>query len=148
MQKIAVFGKPGSWKSTFSKRLALSTAIKYCPIDSIEYLKNGQRVAIEEYNKKHQELIAQKSWLIDGLGRMESFWTRIQAADTIIYIDLPYRVSYWWATKRLLISPFKHPNGWPEGSSVLKGTLASWKYLRLSPHFWNYKFYNKLKNNC
>ncbi len=76
---------------------------------------------------------------------MESFWTRIRAADTVIYIDLPYRVSFWWVTKRLLLSPFKHPEGWPEGSSVLKGTLVSWKYLRLSPHFWNEDFYNKLE---
>jgi adenylate kinase family enzyme len=148
VKKIAIFGKPGSGKSTFSMKLAISSSIKYCPLDSIEYLKNGERVSITEYNLQHEKLINESSWIIDGLGYLDSFWARIQAADIVIYIDLPYRISYWWVTKRLLISPFKHPESWPEGSSVLKGTIASWKYLRLSPKFWNEEFYDKLKNSC
>jgi hypothetical protein len=63
----------------------------------------------------------------------------------LIYIDLPYSVHYWWVTKRLLKSFIVKPEAWPKGSSVLKGTLASWKYLRLSPKFWTPELFEEIE---
>jgi len=148
MKKIAVFGKPSGGKSTLSKRLSSATGIELFPLDLIEYQKNGEKVSPEKYSSAHKKLIESDSWIIEGLGSMESFWQRIDAADTLVYIDLPYWRHYWWATKRLLISPFKKPAGWPEGSSVLKGTLASWKFLRLSPKFWNEELFRKIEERA
>ena len=145
MKKVAVFGKPGGGKSTLSKRLSASTGIKVFPLDLIEYQQNGERVSRAEYSAAHEKLINSESWIIDGLGTLDSFWSRIEAADTLIFVDLPYFIHYWWATKRLLISLFIKPEGWPEGSSVFKGTLASWKYLRLSPKFWTPEFFDKIQ---
>ncbi len=85
------------------------------------------------------------SWIIDGLGVQQAFWGRLEAADTVIYIDLPYRVHYWWIVKRFLRSFIVKPEGWPEGSSVLKGTFASWKYLGLSKEFWNDELFQIIK---
>jgi hypothetical protein len=70
---------------------------------------------------------------------------RLDAADILIYIDLPYVFSYWFVTKRLLKGLFVKPEGWPEGSSVLKGTMQSYKTLRLCPKFWNESFLQKLE---
>lgn len=137
MNRIAVFGKPGGGKSTLGRRLSSSTGIELYALDMIEYRRNGERVAPEEYSRRHGELIAADRWIIDGLGPLESFWARIDAADTLVFVDLPYPVHYWWITKRLLKSVFARPEGWPDGSSVFKGTWASWKYLRMSPAFWN-----------
>jgi adenylate kinase family enzyme len=146
MNKVVVFGKPGGGKSTLSRKLSAETGIKLCALDLIEYKKNGERVSREEYLKKHADLIGADSWIIEGLGTLESFWLRIDAADTLIYVDLPYSVHYWWVTKRLLKSFFVKPEGWPEGSSVLKGTLASWKYLRSSPKFWTPELFEKIQS--
>ncbi|VAW52412.1 hypothetical protein MNBD_GAMMA06-784 [hydrothermal vent metagenome] len=148
MNKIAVFGKPGGGKSTLSRKLSSKTDIKLYALDLIEYKKNGERVSPKEYSKSHDELISADNWIIEGLGTLESFWQRIDAADTLIYVDLPYIVHYWWATKRLLKSFFAKPEGWPEGSSVLKGTLASWKYLRLSPKFWTPELFEKIQSRA
>ncbi|MDH5361501.1 MAG: adenylate kinase [Gammaproteobacteria bacterium] len=145
MNKVAVFGKPAGGKSTLAKNLSVQTGIKLCALDLIEYKKNGERVSREEYANKHAEWIDADNWIIEGLGTLESFWLRIDAADTLIYVDLPYYVHYWWATKRLLKSWFVMPQGWPEGSSVLKGTLASWKYLRLSPRFWTPELFEEIQ---
>ena len=145
MKKIAVFGKPGGGKSTLSKKLAAATGIELYPLDLIEYRKNGERVSHSEYSKAHEKIIHSENWIIDGLGSLDSFWSRIDAADTIVYIDLPYWVHYWWVTKRFIKGVIVKPEGWPDGSSVLKGTLASWKYLRLSPKFWTPELYKKLQ---
>lgn len=67
-------------------------------------------------------------------------------ADTLIYIDLPYYVSYYLVTKRCFKGLVHKPEGWPEGCSILKGTLASYKTLRLCPKFWNADFLHRIKS--
>jgi adenylate kinase family enzyme len=145
MKKIAVFGKPGSGKSTLSKNLASATGIRLYPLDSIVYKSSGEMVDRKAYDTEHDKILSSDSWIIDGFGPIESFYMRLDAADTLIYIDLPYVFSYWFVTKRLLKGMFIKPEGWPEGSSVLNGTMQSYKTLRLCPKFWNDSFTQKLE---
>lgn len=145
MKKVAVFGKPGSGKSTFSKNLALATGIKLHALDSILYKKNGELVDRKTYDETHENILSSEAWIIDGFGPMGSFNRRLEAADTLIYIELPYVVSYWLVTKRLLKGLFVEPEGWPDGSSVIKGTLESYKVLKLCPKFWNNGFMQRLE---
>ena len=145
MKKIAVFGKPGSGKSTLSKSLASATGIQLHALDSIVFKKNGDRVDRVTYDEQHESILSSDSWVIDGFGPIESFNRRLDVADTLIYIELPYIISYWLVTKRFLKGLFIKPEGWPDGSSVLKGTLESYKVLRLCPKFWNKSFMQKLE---
>lgn len=145
VKKIAVFGKPGSGKSTLSKSLASATGIQLHQLDSIVYKKNGDLVDRETYDEAHDNILSSDSWIIDGFGPIESFYKRLKAADTLIYIDLPYYISYWLVTKRLLKGLVVKPEGWPDGSSILKGTLQSYKVLKVCPKFWNHDFLEKLE---
>ena len=145
MKKIVVFGKPAGGKSTFSKNLSVVTGIKLYHLDLIEYLKNGEKVESSKYLEAHNNIIKSDSWIIEGLGSMKSLKSRIMEADTLIYIDLSYKVAYWLVIKRFLKSLFIKPEGWPDGSSVFKGTLNGFKYLRLSPEFWTDEFVKKLE---
>jgi adenylate kinase family enzyme len=147
MKKIAVFGKPGSGKSTLSKELASATGISLYQLDSILYEKNGDRVDRNTYDREHENILSSESWIIDGFDLIEPFKKRLDAADTLIYIDLPYFVSYYLVTKRLLKGLFVKPEGWPEGSSILKGTVQSYKVLKLCPKFWNDHFLQNLQKN-
>ena len=146
MKKIAVFGKPGSGKSILSKKLSLASGIKLYALDLIVYKKNGDLVERKTYDEAHENILYSDSWIIDGFGPIESFNKRLDVADTLIYIDLPYVVSYWLVTKRFLKGVIVKPEGWPDGSSVLKGTLESYKVLKLCPKFWDDSFLQKLEN--
>jgi adenylate kinase family enzyme len=146
MKKVAVFGKPGSGKSTLSKKLAAATGIGLHQLDSIVYTKNGNLVDQKSFDLKHGNILSTDTWIIDGFGPIDSFNNRLEVADTLIYIDLPYFVSYWLVTKRLIKGLFVKPEGWPDGSSIVKGTLQSYKVLKLCPKFWNDAFLQKLKN--
>ena len=145
MKKIAVFGKPGSGKSTLSKNLAAATGITWHALDSILYEKNGKQVDRKTYDDAHEAILSSDRWIIDGFGPMDSFNARLDAADTLIYIELPYVISYWFVTKRLLKGLVATPEGWPDGSSILKGTLESYKVLRICPKFWNEDFIQRLE---
>ncbi|TFH89746.1 adenylate kinase [Vibrio ouci] len=144
MKKVAVFGKPGSGKSTVSKALASALGLPLHQLDSIVYKPNGEFVARKEFDAIHNDILRSDTWVIDGLGPITSFNERLAAADTLIYIDLSYSVSYWFVTKRLLKGLLVKPEGWPDGSSILKGTLNSYKTLKLCPKFWNDDFLSKL----
>jgi hypothetical protein len=48
-------------------------------------------------------------------------------------------------TKRLLKGLIVKPEGWPDGSSVLKGTLEGYRTLKLCPKFWNDDFMKKIE---
>jgi adenylate kinase family enzyme len=145
MKKVAVFGKPGSGKSTISKALALATGIELHQLDSIVYKANGEFVEREVFDLAHDNIINSESWIIDGFGPLGSFNTHLEAADTLVYIDLPYPISYWFVTKRMLKGLFVKPEGWPDGSSVIKGTIQSYKTLKLCPKFWNDDFRLRLE---
>ena len=119
MNKIAVFGKPGSGKSTLSKSLAAATGIQLHQLDSIAYTKHGDLVDRSIYDREHNNILRSDSWIIDGFGPVDSFHQRLEAADTLIYIDLPYSISYWFVTKRFFKGLVVKPEGWPDGSSVI-----------------------------
>lgn len=146
MKKVAVFGKPGSGKSTFSKKLASATGIPLHQLDSMVYEKNGDLVERKKFDQAHDNVLSSESWIIDGFGPMAAFNQRLDEADTLVYIDLPYVLSYWLVTKRLLKGLFVKPEGWPEGSSVVKGSLESYKTLKLCPKFWNDDFLHRLES--
>ncbi len=148
MKRVMVFGKPGGGKSSLSKSLSAHAGLPLYPLDLIQYRKSGEMVPAPEFLEAHQELIGRDAWVIDGLGTLEAFWRRVEAADTLVYIDLPYARHYWWVMKRWLFSLWRRPEGWPEGSSVWKGTVSSWRFLRKSPLFWNDAFLAQLQEKA
>ena len=149
MKKIAVIGKPANGKSTLSKELALATGIKLYALDSVLYKPIGEEVSRQSYEEFHESIISSDEWIIEGFGPMsslDSFNRRLEAADTLIYIELSYIVTYWLVAKRFLKGLFIKPEGWPEGSSILKGTMESYRVLKYCPKFWNDSFLQRLEN--
>lgn len=151
MKKVAVIGKPANGKSTLSKQLAAATGLPLYALDSALYEANGEEVKRENYEAFHARTLASDAWIIEGFGplnSLDSFKQRLAAADTVIYIDLPYSVTYWLVTKRFLKGMLITPDGWPEGSSIVKGTLESFKVLKRCPAFWNEAFVQRLEALC
>ena len=131
MKKVAIFGNAGGGKSTLSKKLAAMTNLPLYVLDKIKYRSGGTEVPDSEYKRTHNEILANDEWVIEGFGSMETLWSRLNAADTLIYIDLPLPVHFWWVTKRLLTGFLIPPDGWPEGSPLLKSSMDSYRNLWL-----------------
>jgi len=131
MKKVAIFGNAGGGKSTLAKRLAEVTGLPLYPTDKMKYRPGGEEIPHDEYLRAHAELLKQDEWIIDGFGCVASAWQRFSAADTLIHIDLPLFTHAMWVTKRLLLGFYRNPEGWPENSSILKGSLNSYRVLLL-----------------
>ena len=143
MQKVAVFGNAGGGKSTLSKRLSEITGLPLYPLDKIKFLPGGAEVSYEDYKQTHAKILATDRWIIDGFGCMETVWPRLNQADSLIFVDLPLYVHFWLVTKRLITGSFRLPEGWPENSPILKGSISSYRVLwlchkRLTPKYREY----------
>lgn len=152
MKKVAVFGNTGGGKSTLSKRLSEITGLPLYILDKIQYQAGGTEVASEDYKHAHEQILATDQWIIDGFGCMETLWLRLDQADTLVYVDLPLFVHFWWVTKRLVTGYFRPPAGWPERSPILKSSLNSYQVLwlchkRLTPKYREY-VERVQKNKC
>ncbi|MDJ0640028.1 MAG: hypothetical protein QNJ20_14440 [Paracoccaceae bacterium] len=131
MKRVAIFGNTGAGKSTLSRYLAQRTGLSLVTLDLIEYRPGGAPVPHEEYLRAHAEVLDQDAWIIDGFGSVPSARQRFDAADTLVYLDLPLSVHAWWVTKRFFKGLFRNPEGWPEGSPMWKSTLRSYRTIWL-----------------
>ena len=142
MKKVAVFGNTGAGKSTLSRQLSEVAGLPLHVLDKIQY-PGGVEIPLEEYRQAHAQILATSQWVIDGFGCMKTTWQRLEAADCLVFLDLPLRVHCWWVTKRLISGIFRTPEGWPEGSPILKSSLTSYRTLwlchkRLTPKYREY----------
>ncbi len=143
MKRVAVFGNAGGGKSTLARNLAAITGLPLSVIDELQYGPGGAQVPHEEYVRTHAALLANDEWIIDGFGGMELLWKRLDAADTLIHVDLPLAVHALWVTKRLVKGLFAAPQGWPEGSPVVSSSISSYRVLwpchtHLTPRYRSY----------
>ncbi|MEH1819439.1 MAG: adenylate kinase [Nostoc sp.] len=131
MKKVAVFGNAGGGKSTLSKRLSQITGLPLYVLDKIKYQSGGTELPHEDYKHAHQQILVTDQWIIDGFGCMETLWPRLDKADTLVFIDLPLYMHFWWVTKRLITGYFQPPSGWPQNSPILRSSLSSYRALWL-----------------
>lgn len=129
MKRVAVFGNAGGGKSTLARQLAAITGLPLHVIDQLRFKEGGASVPHDEYLKMHRDLLAQENWIVDGYGDTATVLERCSAADTLIHVDLPLSVHYWWVTKRLFKGLLVDPEGWPKHSPLWSSTISSYRVI-------------------
>lgn len=88
-KKIYIIGPVGSGKTTLSKKLSKNYNIKRYELDKIVWDDDNGNIkrTDNEINKLFNEIINNKSWIIEDVGR-EKFIDGIKKADITYYIDL------------------------------------------------------------
>src|SRR5579859_5588543 len=100
MTRVAVIGNAGGGKSTLSRKLGQALGLPVHSIDKIQWRPGWTRAPDEEVRSAHEAILASGRWIIDGWGGWDNMQARFEAADTIIFVDFPIAVHYWWAFKR------------------------------------------------
>jgi adenylate kinase family enzyme len=140
MKRVAVFGNAGGGKSTLSQKLSEITGLPLYVLDKLKYRPGGVEVPQEDYQRLHQKILASEQWIIDRFGSMDTLWPRLDAADTLVFVDLPLSLHFWWVTKRFVTGYFYPPQGWPENSPILKSSLSSYRALWLCHKYLTSKY--------
>lgn len=98
--RIMIFGRPGSGKSTFAFQIHKKTNLPLYHLDKYFYTHNWVERNYKEFLSLQQELVDQDQWIIDG-NCTKSFLMRWQRADIVIYFHYPRMLCYWRVVKRL-----------------------------------------------
>ncbi|MDM5428089.1 DNA topology modulation protein [Bacillus mycoides] len=101
MKKIILIGSGGSGKSTLAKQLGNKLNIKVHHLDALFWKPNWVGVPREEQRTVQNDLIKEEKWIIDGNydGTLD---IRINAADTIIFLDIHRTICVYRAFKRIV----------------------------------------------
>ena len=116
MQRIAVIGNGGGGKSTLARALGRHLGIPVHEVDEVQWLPGWRRAPLDEVAHILESWAADDAWVIDGFGPWPVIDRRMGRADTIVYVDLPFRTHLWWAAKRQLVS-LVHRRAWAQQSA-------------------------------
>ncbi len=129
MTRVMVIGNAGGGKSMICRAICSAHRLPYFAIDKIQWKPNWALTPETEYLDAHEKFLSQERWLIDGYGSWVSVERRLDEADTIVFVDHPIWVHYWWATKRQIKSLFVgRPDG-PDGCPMFPVTIRLYKMM-------------------
>ncbi len=101
MKKIVLIGSGGSGKSTLARQLGEKLKINVLHLDSLFWKPGWVETPREEWIDTQQYLVKRETWIMDGNygGTID---IRLNAADTIIFLDIPRIICVYRAFKRML----------------------------------------------
>ncbi len=100
MQRIMIFGIPGSGKSTFAMQLGDLLQLPVFHLDRHFYIENWIERNYDEFLQIQKSLVEKEAWIIDG-NNSKSFEIRFSRADTILYFRFNRFLCLWRIFKRL-----------------------------------------------
>lgn len=102
MRRIAVIGNSGGGKSTLARRVAGKFELPYHEVDALLWEPGWVLKPVEAYEAAHDRVLAEESWVIDGLGRLETLPRRLARATHVVLIDMPLWRHFSLAAQRQL----------------------------------------------
>ena len=101
VKRIALIGSGGSGKSTLARKLGTKLEIEVYHLDALLWKPNWQPTTKEEQRKVQLDLVKKEEWIIDGNynGTMD---IRLNAVDTIIFVDISRVICIYRVLKRMI----------------------------------------------
>ena len=95
MRRILVTGNAGSGKSTLAKQIATMLDMPCHGLDRIVWKSGWRKAPMEERDDHIRQIAERDEWVIDGVSLLAQ-----GAADTVVFLDVPRRVSFLRVAKR------------------------------------------------
>jgi adenylate kinase family enzyme len=119
-QRVIVTGLAGSGKSTLSLALAAKTGLPVIHLDLHFWKPGWVAPSATEWREKQRVVLAGDAWIADG-NYHETLELRLERADTVVFLDMPW----WLCAGRALLRGFRMPDELPEGCEY-----SHWQRLR------------------
>jgi len=93
MRRVAVKGASGAGKTTFAAELARRLVVPHIELDALHHGPNWSEPSAEEFTARVRAVMAAnpQGWVIDGNYERKVGQLVNDAADTLIWLDLPLR---------------------------------------------------------
>ena len=127
--RAVIIGNSGGGKSTLARRLSSAWQCRHVEIDRLLWQQGWELTPVDVYTAEHARLIAEASWIIDGLGRLDSIAERLARATDIVLVDMPLWMHFWLAAERQMrwsTGAIENP---PAGLTTMPSTEALFRTI-------------------
>ena len=134
VKKIAIIGCSGSGKTYLAFKFHEDLDLPIYHLDQYAWKQNWEKVDFEQLKEIHHELCKKDSWIIEGI-YFKLLHERVQAADVVIFLDIPRYQCLWNVIKRAVFNYGQIIPGNPEGCHQ---QVLSFKFLEFLQWIWNF----------
>lgn len=93
MNRVAIIASAsGSGKTTLGRELARRLDVPFVELDALNHGPGWTEATPEELRARVEPLLARDGWVVDGAYRGKLGNLVLDAADTVVWLDLPHRV--------------------------------------------------------
>jgi adenylate kinase family enzyme len=119
-RRVIVTGLAGSGKSTLSLALGAKTGLPVIHLDLHFWKPGWVEPSKTAWREKQCGVLAGDAWIADG-NYSETLDLRLERADTVVFLDMPW----WLCAGRAFVRGFRMPGELPEGCDY-----SAWSRLR------------------
>jgi adenylate kinase family enzyme len=123
VERIAIIGCGGSGKSHLARVLGSRLGLEPVHLDALYYDENWKPLDQETFADLQRDLVAAPRWVIDG-NYASTLPIRLEAADTVIFLDLPG----WACLLGILQRRLRHGGGQHQAIGVYD--RITWDFVR------------------
>jgi adenylate kinase family enzyme len=123
VERIAIVGCGGSGKSHLARTLSTRLGIKPVHLDALYYDEDWKPLDQETFAALQSDLVAAPQWVIDG-NYASTLPIRLEAADTVIFLDLPG----WACLRGIAQRRLRHGGGQHQAIGVYD--RITWDFVR------------------
>jgi adenylate kinase family enzyme len=101
VERVAIVGCGGSGKSYVARELGRLLDLPVIHMDAVYFDDQWNPLPMERFEAVQSGLVAASRWVIDG-NYNSTVQVRLEAADTVVFMDLPTSVCLWGILSRQL----------------------------------------------
>ena len=101
VERVTIVGCGGSGKSYVARELGRLLDLPVIHMDAVYFDDQWNPLPMERFEAVQRELVAAPRWVIDG-NYNSTVQVRLEAADSVVFMDLPTRVCLWGILSRQL----------------------------------------------
>ena len=101
VERVTIVGCGGSGKSYVARELGRLLDLPVIHMDAVYFDDQWNPLPMERFEAAQREFVAAPRWVVDG-NYNSTLQVRLEAADTVVFMDLPTRVCLWGILSRQL----------------------------------------------
>lgn len=124
MKRISIIGISGSGKSTIGRRLGSILGLDYVELDAMFWGPNWQEPEIETFREQVSKVAEGEAWVVDGNYSRhvrDLIWAR---ADTVVWLDYPFWLSFSMLVKRSFIRAARREELWHGNRETIRNLVS------------------------